>query len=117
MSVIAIVLGRESYSSANAVKLHRALGISLQGIKGRWVNGDPIFEQEIFEVDYQQHAVLIRAILKIIDEEKLTAEFYEVPYGECYAGNTKLDTWRIDAALVEGILSAADEEIEHHLDN
>ncbi len=97
MSVMAIVLERESYSSDNAVKLHRALGISLQDIKGRWVNGDPILEEEIFEGDYQQHAALIRAILKVINEEKLTAEFYEIPYGERYAGNTRLDTWRIDA--------------------
>lgn len=117
MSVIVIVLEKDTYSSVSAVKLHRALGVSLQDIKERWVSGDPIFEQEIFEVDYQQRAVLIRAILKIIDEEKLTAEFYEIPYGKCYAGNTKLDTWRIDAALVEGILSAADEEIGHQLDN
>jgi len=117
MSVIVIVLEKDTYSSVSAVKLHRALGVSLQDIKERWVSGDPILEEEIFEGDYQQHAALIRAILKVINEEKLTAEFYEIPYGECCVGNMKLDTWRIDAALVEGILLAADEEIERQLDN
>lgn len=117
MSVIAIVLKKDTYSSAGAVKLHRLLGVSLQGVKERWVNENPIYEEEIFEGDYQQHAVLIRSILKIINEEKLAAELYEIPYGEHYAGNAKLDTWRIDSASVEGILSAADEEIERQLDN
>jgi len=74
-------------------------------------------KKEMFEGDYQQNAVLIRSILKIVNEEKLAAEFYEIPYGEHYAGNTRLDTWRIDAASVEGILSEVEEEVERQLDN
>lgn len=117
MSVIVIVLKKDSYSSVRAVKLHRLLGVSLQDVKEMWVNESPIFEEEIFEGDYQQHAALIRSILTFIDEEKLAAEFYEIPYGEKYAGNKKLDTWQINAALVERVLSAADEEVERQLDN
>lgn len=114
MSVIAIVLKKESYTSDGAIKFHRALGVSLQDIKDKWVNGNPILEEEIFEGDPQIHAALIRVVLKLIDQEQLEAEFYEIPYGERYAGNTKLDTWRTDAALIEEILLRADEEIERH---
>lgn len=115
MSVIAIVLKKESYSSGSLVKLHRALGIPLREIKGKWVNHNPIFEKEIFQEDCNAHAAVIRAVLKLVDQEQLEAEFYEIPCGERYAGNTRLNTWRIDAALVKEILLRVDEEVERHL--
>ena len=115
MSVIAIVLKKESYSSGSLVKLHRALGIPLREIKDKWVNHNPIFEKEIFQEGYNAHAAVIRAVLKLVDQEQLKAEFYEIPRGERYAGNTRLDTWRIDGALIKEILLRADEEIERHL--
>lgn len=115
MSVIAIVLKKESYSSGSLVKLHRALGIPLREIKDKWVNYNPIFEEEIFQEDYNAHAAVIRAVLKLVDQEQLEADFYELPCGERCAGNKRLNIWRIDAALVKEILLRADEEVERHL--
>lgn len=116
MSVIAIVLEKDAYSSVSAAKLHRALNITLHDVKQKWVNCNPVLEEEIFKGDCQQHAAHIRTVLKAVSEDSLAAEFYELPSGECYAGTKNLDIWLIDAFLVERILSAVDEEIERQLD-
>lgn len=117
MSVIAIVLDKSSMTAQAVMKLHRVLGVSVQLLKAAWSTAEPILEIEIFEGDYQSHAKVIRAVLSIIVEEKLAAEYFEIPYGEQYAGNTKLDFWRIDMNLVSGILDLADEEIERQLNS
>jgi len=45
MSVIVIILKKYTYLSARAVKLHRLLGVSLQDVKERWINENPIYEK------------------------------------------------------------------------
>jgi hypothetical protein len=117
MSVIVIVLDKNSMTAQAVMKLHRVLGTSVQLLKAAWSKGEPILEVEIFEGDYQSHAKVIRAVLSVIAEEKLTAEYFGIPYGEQYAGNTKLDVWRIDMNVVSGILESADEEAERQLNS
>ncbi|TDV58961.1 hypothetical protein [Pseudomonas sp. LP_7_YM] len=117
MSVITIVLAPNFVNNSALMKFHRVLGIPVQALKHAWSNGDPILELEIFEGDYQAHAESVRAVLRIISDEGLSAEYFEIPYGERYAGNPKLNVWKIDAELVNGILNAADEEVERQLDS
>ena len=117
MSVIVIVLDKSSMTAQAVMKLNRVLGASVQLLKAAWSKGEPILEVEIFEGDYQAHAKVIRAVLSVIAEEKLTAEYFEVPCGEQYDGSTKLDVWRIDMSLVSGILDSADEEVERQLNS
>ncbi|MGZ9708607.1 hypothetical protein ACXX81_21660 [Pseudomonas sp. GNP013] len=117
MSVIAIILDFNSVSTQAVVKLHRALGISIQSIKDTWAAGLPILEVEIFEGDYQANAQAIRSVLKVIKENSLVAKFYELPYGEQYEGSSSVGTWEISAEVVANILNTADEEVERQLDS
>ncbi|AZF13719.1 hypothetical protein [Pseudomonas sp. R3-18-08] len=117
MSVIAIVLDFNSVSAQTVMKLHRALGISIQSIKDAWAAGLPIVEIEIFEGDYQANAQAIRSVLKIIKENSLMAKFYELPYGEQYERGSSVGTWEIGAEVVANILNTADEEVERQLDS
>jgi hypothetical protein len=117
MPVIAIVLEGQVTQAQSLLKFHKTLGVSLHSLKDSWLNERPIVEVEIFEGDYQEKAKIIRSVLKIIHEEHLVAKFYEIPFGEQYAGNSQLQTWEVDAALVGGILDAADKEVDRQLDN
>lgn len=117
MPVIAIVLEGEVTQAQSLLKFHKTLGVSLHSLKDSWLNERPIVEVEIFEGDYQEKAKIIRSVLKIIHEEHLVSKFYEIPFGEQYAGNSQLQTWEVDAALVGGILDAADKEVDRQLDN
>lgn len=115
MSVIAIVLNEASASAKGLLELHRILGVSLQDIKEKASSREPIVEVEIFEGEYQAHAKLIRAVIVALKKHNISANYYEIPYGEHYSGNSRLTTWRIDSDNVEGILTAADAEIERQL--
>jgi hypothetical protein len=117
MSVIAIVFDGKVAQPQALIKLHKALSISLQSLRDSWICGRPIIEVEIFEGDYQEKSKDLRLLLKIIQEENLSARFYELPFGEQYSGNQKLKAWEIDAQLLVGILDAADEEVERQLNS
>jgi hypothetical protein len=115
MSVIAVVLSEASASAQVLLELHRILGVSLLGIKEKVSNREPIVEVEIFDGDYQAHAELIRPVISSLKKHNITADYYEIPYDEHYSGNSRLTTWLINSETVEGILTAADVEIERQL--
>ncbi|MFJ3485592.1 hypothetical protein ACIPL1_19705 [Pseudomonas sp. NPDC090202] len=117
MSVITIVLAKSKVDASVLLKFQQILGRPLQDLKGACSGGLPIVEMEIFSGDYQIHAAKIRSVLKVISEENLAADFYEIPYGERYVDNPSLDVWKIDGGVVEGILAAADKEVEQQLDS
>ena len=76
-----------------------------------------MIEIEVFEGSYQENAQVTREALLIIDDENLNAQYYEIPYGERFAGNKNLDTWTVDAEFIRNMLDTADKEIERQLDN
>jgi hypothetical protein len=115
MSVIAVVLSEASASAQGLLELHQILGVSLRELKEKISNREPIVEVEIFDGDYQDHAELIRAVISSLKTHNITADYYEIPYGERYSGNSRLTTWLINSKTVEGILTAADVEIERLL--
>ena len=115
MSVIAVVLSEASASAQGVLELHRILGVSLLEIKEKVSNREPIVEVEIFDGDYQAHAELIRVVISTLKKHNITADYYEIPYGEHYLGKSRLATWIINSETVEGILTAADVEIERQL--
>jgi hypothetical protein len=117
MSVLAIVICEPSPNAKALLRLHKALGVSLQLLKDSWINGTPIVELELFEGHYKQRASTIRLILNIILEEVLCAKFYEIPFGERYSDNLQLKTWEIDVEIMVGILDAADKEVKRQLDS
>ncbi|UBM24597.1 hypothetical protein K8374_19855 [Pseudomonas sp. p1(2021b)] len=116
MSVIAIVIEGDVPPSV-LMKLHRIIGASLQQLRSAVQSRNPILELEIFDGDYQERAALIRAVIATLIEGGVVASYYEIPYGQQYAGNIQLSLWKIDSDLVEGILSAADKEVERQLNN
>lgn len=117
MSVIAIVIEGTGVSASALMKLHRVIGIPLLQLKSAVLAHEPILELEIFDGDYQERARLIRSVSAVLNTEKVDASYYEIPYGQQYAGNSQLSLWKIDSNLVEGILSAADYEVERQLNS
>lgn len=115
MSVIAVVLSEASASAKALLELHRILGVSLLEIKEKISNRQPILEVEIFDGDYQAHAELIRAVISSLKKHNITADYYEIPYGKHYSGDFRRTTWLINSETVEGVLTAADVEIERQL--
>lgn len=117
MSVIAIVIEGTGASASALMKLHRVLGIPLLQWKSAVLAREPILELEVFDGDYQERARLIRSVCAVLNTEKVDASYYEIPYGQRYAGNSQLSVWKIDSNLVEGILSAASDEVERQFDS
>ncbi|WP_122521218.1 hypothetical protein [Pseudomonas viridiflava] len=117
MSVIAIVINDAEIKPAALIRLHRALNQPLQTLKTLCHEGNPILEVEVFEGDLQERLKTIRSVLKIISDEEISADFYEIPYGEKYAGNKHLDKRAVNADFVGGMLDAVDEEFERQSDN
>lgn len=117
MSVIAIVVEGAGVSASALMKLHRVLGVPLLQLKSAMLAHEPVLELEIFDGDYQDHAKLIRSVCNVLAAEKIDASYYEIPYGQQYLGNPQLSTWKIDSNLVEGILRAADDEVQRQLNS
>ena len=117
MSVIAIVIDEKKMKPAVLIQLHRALNQPLQTLKTLCHEGNPILEIEVFEGDLQERLKTIRGVLKIISDEKISADFYEIPYGEKYAGNKRLDKRAVTADFVNSMLDAVDEEFDRQSDN
>lgn len=115
MSTLAIVLKSKAIKAQAIMKLHRSLWVPMQILKTACSENRPIVEIELFEGDYPSHAELIRAVLRIIHEEVLVADYFEIPHGEKYAGSANVEVWRIDFDTVNGILDSADEEFERQL--
>ena len=81
MSVLTIVLDGKPVPGKPLLMLYKTLGASLQSIKEAWANGRPVVELEGFEGDYQKKCLVLRSILKILEEYSLGARFYEIPFG------------------------------------
>lgn len=117
MTVIATIIDAREAPPSVLMKLHRIIGAPLQQLKSAVLARRPIVELEIFDGDYQERAALIRAVIATLSEGGIVASYYEIPYGQQYSGNVQLSRWKIDSNLVEGILSAADKEVERQLNN
>ncbi|WP_256582644.1 hypothetical protein [Pseudomonas sp. Irchel 3A5] len=85
-------------------------------VKSLCTAGNPILEIELFDGDLQDTSTFVRGVLKIISDEKISVKFYEIPYGERYAGNKNLQKREVTADLVNSILDAAGEEFERQQD-
>ncbi|WP_122209903.1 hypothetical protein [Pseudomonas viridiflava] len=117
MSVIAIVIHEIRIKPAVLIRLHRALNQPLQVLKALCHEGNPILEVEVFEGDLEERLKTLRRVLKVISDEEISASFYEIPYGEKYAGNKHLDKRAVTADFVGGMLDAVDDEFERQSDN
>lgn len=116
MSILAIVIDDPTIRPATLIKLHKFLMLPLQKVKSLCTGGNPILEIQLFDGDLQETSTFVRGVLKIISEEKISAKFYEIPYGERYADNRNLEKREVTADLVNSILNAADEEFERQQD-
>lgn len=117
MSVIAIIIEKSQVPASTLMKLHQITGAPLTQLKTAVMAHEPVLELEIFEGNYQERAQLIRAVCDLLKTEKVDASYYEIPYGQQCVGNPQLSLWKIDLNLVEGILDAADDEIERQLNS
>ncbi|MBF7142697.1 MULTISPECIES: hypothetical protein [Pseudomonas] len=116
MSVIVIVLD-EVPSAKNLLSFQRLFNVSLQSIKSACSAAHPLLEIEIFDGDYQAHADLIRSVLKVVKDENLKADFYELPFGLNYSQDADIQKFKINLRNVEQILEATDEEFERQQDS
>ncbi|GKS08681.1 hypothetical protein PSTH1771_26715 [Pseudomonas syringae pv. theae] len=117
MSIIAIVIDERKIKPTALIQLHKALNQPLQTLKSLCNEGDPILEIEVFEGDLQERLKTIRSVLEIVSGEKIAAAFYEIPYGEKYAGNKNLDKREVTADFVNRMLNALDDEFERQSNN
>ncbi|UFH51177.1 hypothetical protein [Pseudomonas sp. KNUC1026] len=117
MSSIVIVLDKNNVSTRGIFEIHRILGLSASDIRDKWSREEPIFERALFDGDYQHNAETLRALLRVIEEEKLPCTIHEIPHGEIYRDNPNLNTFSIDIESLENVLISADEEIMRQLDS
>lgn len=111
MSVIVVVLD-EVPNAKNLLRFQRLFNVSLQSIKSACSTAHPLLEIEIFDGDYQAHADLIRTVLKVVKDENLKADFYELPFGSSYSQGADIKKFKIELRDVEQILEASDDEFE-----
>ena len=113
MSNIVIVLKQETVEASVLMDLHKLLGRSLSEIKNDIANGMPIFEREIFDHQQFETAELLGRLIDLIRRRELDVRVFELVYGEVYATSDYLPQSLITLDILENILNAADDELEH----
>jgi hypothetical protein len=111
MSNIIIFIEDRTVSPHALMQLHRATGRSLSEIKNLIALGKPLFESEIFNTDYEQHALSIRAVLDCLIDMYLSFRIYEIPEGETMESYSFVDQCRISVEVLRNILNEADQEL------
>jgi hypothetical protein len=110
MSKIVIFINGNIQSQA-LIKLKSITSESLAAIKHKITNKQPIFNQELFDNDYDQKAKQIRSILKIIDNFSIKNRIYELPENEQWTTCKKLESKQINATMLLSILNDANQDV------
>ncbi|WP_425396867.1 hypothetical protein [Aeoliella sp.] len=116
MSNIVIYVDTTNVSASGLIDLHRATGLPLSEVRRVIASGKPVIEQEIFDANYDDHAALIRSVLRAIESGGMEYRIYELPEGETTESCTFVDRCLVSIETVRNILSEADTEMDRQLD-
>jgi hypothetical protein len=95
--------------------IQRATGRGLSELRTAIGQGDPIFEREIFAGDYAEHASMIRAVVRSLEDAAIESRIYELREGETIESCTHVDNCRISVEVLNNILHQADVELDRQL--
>jgi len=112
MSTIAICIDESAVPPTTIIKLQRLTGHSLNDIRDRIRQRRPIFEREIFDAQYVEHASKIRAIVDCLDGASIPNRIYELPEGETMETHPHVSQCQIAIEVLKNILDQADLEAD-----
>ena len=111
MSNIVVLVDETSVPAASLMQLKSITGFGLSEVRGLLTKGSPIFEQEIFDSRYEEHAKQLRTILDFLEKSKFKHRVYELPEDET-SESCSLDEFQIADQVLKNILDNADEELD-----
>ena len=111
MSNIVIFVGDKVADASVLVKIQRVTGRGLSDIRNAIQHGTPIFEREIFDANYEEHASTIRAVIGCLEDASVPSRIYEIPEGETMKSCSFADKCQISAEVLRSILDQADVEL------
>ena len=115
MSTIVIFVADPAMSATAIMRLQRITGRGIAEIRNAITQGEPIFEREIFDSDYEEHAAMIRGIVRHLQEASLPSKIYEIPEGETMESCSFVDECQISIEVLNNILDQADAELDRQL--
>ena len=111
MSKIVIVVDLTAAPANALVALQRATGRGLGELRTAIGRGDPIFERQIFDGDYEEHASVVRSL----EDAAIPIRIYELPEGETMESCSFVDNSQISVEVLNNILDQADAELDRQL--
>ena len=115
MSIVVIFVADSTMPAAAIVGLQRITGRGIAEIRNAIIQGEPIFEREIFDSDYEEHAAVIRGIVRQLQDASLPSRIYELPEGETMESCSFVDQCQISTEVLGNILDQADAELDRQL--
>jgi|GEM_PF-3388242 len=107
MSVITII-AKPPIPSTVIYRLHKLLDLSISEIKSRVIFGAPIFDDEIFDSDYEKKSETLKGLIKILEEQ-----FIDMNIAESLTKNHETNyKMVITKETLKNILDSADSENE-----
>ena len=115
MSNIAILIDDHTVNASLLVRLQRISKRGIGDIRDAIQQGQPVFEQELFDANYEEHASLIRSVIGCLEESSAPCRVYELPEGETMESCPSVDRYRIDIETLRNILHSADTELHRQM--
>ncbi len=115
MSKIVIFVDGTAAPANALMALQRATGRGLGELRTAIGRGDPIFEREIFDGDYEEHASVVRAVVRSLEDAAIPSRIYELPEGETMESCSFVDNCQISIEVLNNILDQADAELDRQL--
>lgn len=115
MSNVVIYVDDTGVLPTGLIELQKATGRSLSDIRSSLTSGNPIFEHELFDSRYDDHAALIRNVLYVIETNNMKHRIYELPEGETMDSCAFVDRCLVSIEVMRNILNQADAELDRQL--
>lgn len=115
MSTIVITIEEPAVPPSALMELHRTTGRGLGDIRSAISRGEPIFEQEIFGANYEEHGSMIRAIVACLRNASVPCRIYELPEGHTMESCALVDNCRISVQVLTNILDQTDAELDRQI--
>jgi len=115
MSNIVIFVDGTAIAASTLLGLQRITGRGLAEIRTAIGKGKPIFQREIFDANYEEHASMIRKIVACLKDDSVRERIYEIPEGETMESCSFAEDCQIDTEVLKSILDQADLERDRQL--
>lgn len=111
MSTIAVIVNHMPTPKA-IMSLQKATGLPLSTIRACVMNGQTVWEEELFDERYDEKAAALRAILVLCKTKAVQCCFYELPEGDIMKSSSSQDKYKITFEVLSNILDTADAELD-----